>query len=48
MKNNLSNNFDAVCKSMINQTGYPYLFEAGILNCYKRLKNKEYRKVYQK
>lgn len=48
MKTALSNNLDVVCKNLINEIGYPYLHKTGTLNCYKRLKNKEYRKVTQK
>lgn len=33
---------------MINQIGYPYLFATNTLNAFKRLKNKEYKKLTQK
>lgn len=37
-----------VCKTIINQTGYPFLHSNNTLSTYKRLKNKEYKKVIQK
>jgi hypothetical protein len=39
---------DAACKNIINQIGYPYLYVHNNLSTYKRLKNKEYKKLIQK
>jgi hypothetical protein len=39
---------ETACKNIINQIGYPYLFATNNLTTYKRLKNKEYRKIQQK
>lgn len=39
---------DAACKNIINQIGYPYLYTNSTLSTYKRLKNKEYKKLVQK
>ncbi len=39
---------DAACKNIINQIGYPYLYTNNTLSTYKRLKNKEYKKLLQK
>jgi hypothetical protein len=37
-----------VCKDLIYQIGYPYLNSVNSLSTYRRLKNKEYRKLAQK
>ena len=39
---------DIICKNIINQIGYPYLYSNNTLSTYKRLKNKEYKKLVQK
>ena len=48
IKNQLSSSLDAACKNIINQIGYPYLYTNSTLSTYKRLKNKEYKKLVQK
>ncbi len=48
LKTELTNGFDAVSKMMINQIGYPYLHNQNQLVAYKRLKNKQYKKLLQK
>jgi hypothetical protein len=48
IKNELSASLDAACKNIINQIGYPYLYLHATLSTYKRLKNKEYKKITQK
>lgn len=48
VKTELSTSLDLACKNIINQIGYPYLFATNHLSTYKRLKNKEYRKITQK
>lgn len=44
----MSSSLDAACKNIINQIGYPYLYTNNTLSTYKRLKNKEYKKLLQK
>ena len=44
----MTNGIDSVSKMVINQIGYPYLFNNGHLPAYKRIKNKEYKKLQQK
>lgn len=48
IKGELTASLDAACKNIINQIGYPYLYTNGTLSTYKRLKNKEYKKLVQK
>ena len=48
VKTELSASLDAACKNIINQIGYPYLYANNNLSTYKRLKNKEYKKLIQK
>lgn len=48
LKNEVSTSLDAACKNIINQIGYPYLYAHNTLSTYKRLKNKEYKKLIQK
>jgi hypothetical protein len=48
IKTEISGSLDIACKNIINQIGYPYLFSTNTLSTYKRLKNKEYRKITQK
>jgi hypothetical protein len=48
VKTELLNALEASCKNIINQIGYPYLFATNALTTYKRLKNKEYRKINPK
>lgn len=48
LKSEMSNSLDAACKNIINQIGYPYLYAHNALSTYKRLKNKEYKKVIQR
>jgi hypothetical protein len=48
LKAELTNSLDLACKNIINQIGYPFLYSTNTLSTYKRLKNKEYRKVTQK
>jgi len=48
IKTELSNSMDIICKNIINQIGYPYLYSNNTLSTYKRLKNKEYKKLVQK
>ena len=48
LKQEITSSIDSLCKSIINQIGYPYLHSNHALPSYKRLKNKEYRKVVQK
>ena len=48
VKGELTNSLDAACKNIINQIGYPYLYANNTLSTYKRLKNKEYKKLIQK
>ena len=48
IKSEISGSLDTVCKNIINQIGYPYLFSINGISTYKRLKNKEYRKITQK
>lgn len=48
LKTELSNSIDAVCKNAVTQIGYPYLHNNSTLSTYKRLKNKEYKKIVQK
>jgi len=40
IKTELTNSMDVICKNMINQIGYPYLYSNNTLSTYKRLKNK--------
>ena len=39
---------DQVCKNTINQIGYPFLWKQGLVNVFKRIKNKDYSKVSPK
>lgn len=48
LKAELTASLDAACKNIINQIGYPYLYANNTLSTYKRLKNKEYKKLMQK
>ena len=48
IKTELTNSMDIICKNIINQIGYPYLYSNNTLSTYKRLKNKEYKKLVQK
>jgi hypothetical protein len=48
LKTEFTNSIDAASKNIINQIGYPYLYNNNNLSTYKRLKNKEYRKLIQK
>lgn len=48
IKSELTNSMDVICKNIINQIGYPYLYSSNTLSTYKRLKNKEYKKLVQK
>lgn len=36
---------DEICKNVVNRIGFPYLYQNTIFNTYKRIKNKDYRKV---
>ena len=40
VKNEVTSALDSVSKILINQIGYPYLYNNGQLAAYKRLKNK--------
>jgi hypothetical protein len=40
VKTEITNSLDIVCKNIINQIGYPYLYANNTLSTYKRLKNK--------
>ena len=44
----MTNGIASVSKMVINQIAYPYLFNNGQLPAYKRIKNKEYKKLQQK
>ena len=48
IKNEINNTIDLICKNIVNQIGYPFLFTNNALSTYKRLKNKEYKKLTQK
>lgn len=48
IKAEISASIDIVCKNLIYQIGYPYLNAVNSLSTYRRLKNREYRKLGQK
>lgn len=40
VKNELTTSMDIICKNIINQIGYPYLYSNNTLSTFKKLKNK--------
>ncbi len=48
MKSQISASIDAVSRVITNRLNYPYLNEEGQLNAYKKIKNKEYKKITKK
>jgi hypothetical protein len=48
IKADLVTALETACKNIINQIGYPFLAASHHLATYKRLKNREYRKLQQK
>ena len=48
LKTEFVNSIDVASKNIVNQIGYPFLYRNNNLSSYKRLKNKEYRKLIQK
>ena len=47
IKTELVTALETACKNIINQIGYPFLAASNHLATYKRLKNREYRKLQQ-
>lgn len=47
IKGELSTAIDASCKNIVNRIGYPFLDHNNLLSAYKRLKNKDYKKLQQ-
>ena len=45
LKTELTASIDLLCKNVINHVGYPFLFTTNNLSAYKKLKNKEYKRV---
>lgn len=48
LKTEIASSIDTLCKNTVTQIGYPYLHNNSTLSTYKRLKNKEYKKIVQK
>ena len=48
MKTQMSSSIDAVSRVMANKLSHPFLFKKGQLSTYKKIKNKEYRKISKK
>jgi len=48
IKTEITSSIEIACKNIINQIGYPYLYANNALSTYKKLKNKEYKKIGQK
>lgn len=48
LKTEITGSIDSICKTMMSQIGYPFLYSTGTLPTFKRLKNKEYKKLVQK
>lgn len=48
LKTEIMTSIDTVCKNTVTQIGYPYLHNNSTLSTFKRLKNKEYKKIVQK
>ena len=36
---------DEVCKNVVNRIGFPYLYENNLFTTYKRIKNKDFKKL---
>lgn len=39
------NSLDEICKNVVNRIGFPFLYENNIFNTFKRIKNKDYRRL---
>ena len=48
MKSQISSSIDAVSRGIINKISHPYMFREGQLTTYKKIKNKEYKKISKK
>ena len=48
MKSQISSSIDAVSRGIINKISHPYMFREGQLSTYKKIKNKEYKKITKK
>lgn len=48
MKSLLSTSMDTVSRNITNRLNFPYLAEAGQLETFNKIKNKEYKKINKK